>query len=213
MFKPAPFRLLNMRSSCKTVEEYLATLPEDRRSVLEVVRKVILANLGEGFEEGMQYGMIGYFVPHAVFPAGYHCDPRQPLPYLSLASQKNYMSLYLMCLYMDPSRERRFCEAWANAGKRLDMGKCCIRFKRVDDLALDVLADALRGISAAQHVEAYERAMEQNRDNKAKRAKSASKSGTSKRSTKTASKKVPLKGERKRKVKSSPDTGKKGKNR
>jgi hypothetical protein len=83
-----------MQSKAATVEQYLASLPEDRRTALGAVRKVILNNLDKDFEEGMQYGMIGYYVPHRVYPAGYHCDPRQPLPFAGLASQKNYMSVY-----------------------------------------------------------------------------------------------------------------------
>src|SRR5258707_3534246 len=88
-----------MQSTATTVEQYLAGLPDDRRSAIEAVRNVILKNLDTDYEEGMQYGMIGYYVPHSVYPAGYHCDPRQPLPFAALASQKNYMSLYLMSLY------------------------------------------------------------------------------------------------------------------
>src|SRR5712671_3188102 len=88
-----------MQSTAFTVEEYLAELPEDRRTAISAVRDVILANLPAGYAEGMQYGMIGYCVPHSIFPAGYHCDPKQPLPFAALASQKNYMSLYLMSVY------------------------------------------------------------------------------------------------------------------
>src|SRR6188474_3300651 len=88
-----------MQSKAATVEQYLDELPEDRREAIAAVRRLILENLDEDFEEGMQYGMIGYYVPHHVYPAGYHCDPRQPLPFAALASQKNYMSLYLMSVY------------------------------------------------------------------------------------------------------------------
>ena len=90
-----------MQSKATTVEQYLAELPEDRRKAIEAVRQVILKNLDKDYEEGIQYGMIGYYVPHRVYPAGYHCDPKQPLPFAGLASQKNYMSLYLMCVYGD----------------------------------------------------------------------------------------------------------------
>src|SRR4051794_13612136 len=90
-----------MTTSAATVEVYLSSLPEERRPVMQAVRQVILAHLPEGYEETMQYGMIGYVVPHRLFPAGYHCDPKQPLSYASLGSQKNYMSLYLMCVYGD----------------------------------------------------------------------------------------------------------------
>ena len=133
-----------MTSNAKTVEEYLASLPEDRREAISQVRKVILDNLPEGYEEGMQYGMIGYYVPHSIYPPGYHCDPKQPLPYTHLASQKNYMSLYLMSIYMDSEHKRKFIEGYAKSGKKLDAGKACIRFKKVDDLALDVIAEVIR---------------------------------------------------------------------
>jgi hypothetical protein len=105
--------------------------------------------------------MIGYAVPHSVFPQGYHCDPKQPLPFAGLASQKNYMSVYLMGLYCgcnegEESEDTRwFREAWARSGKKLDMGKACIRFKKLDDLALDVLAEAIRRVPAQRYLERY----------------------------------------------------------
>lgn len=139
-----------------TVEEYLATLPEDRRAAVEAVRKVILKNLGKGFEEGMQYGMIGYYVPHSVYPAGYHCDPKQPLPYAGLASQKNSISLYLMGLYGSPEDDAWFREAWGKTGKKLDMGKSCVRFKKLEDVPLDVIGQAIKRIPAKTYIERYE---------------------------------------------------------
>lgn len=90
-----------MQSKASTVPEYLVSLPEDRRNALDSLRKVFAANMDPLFEEGMQYGMIGYYLPHRVYPAGYHCDPKQPLPFAGLASQKNHLSLYLMCLYSE----------------------------------------------------------------------------------------------------------------
>lgn len=137
-----------MQRSAPTVEAYLASLPEDRRSALQVVRKVILANLDPGFEEGMQYGMIGYYVPHRIHPAGYHCDPKQPLPFAGLASQKQAMSLYLLGLYGDDGERARFEAAWKATGKKLDMGKSCLRFRKVEDLALDVIGATLRRVTA-----------------------------------------------------------------
>jgi hypothetical protein len=146
-----------MQSKATTVTQYLAELPDDRRSVIERVRAVILHHLDPVFEEGMQYGMIGYYVPHRVYPAGYHCDPRQPLPFICLASQKNYMSLYLGCVY-GPDREQPFREAWAKTGKKLDMGKSCVRFKQLDDLALDVIGEAIRRTPARAFIEYYKAA-------------------------------------------------------
>ena len=90
----------DMQSKATSVEQYLAELPADRRESINVVRKLILANIDrKKIQEGMQYGMIGYYIPHSVYPNGYHCDPRQPLPYICLASQKNHLSLYMMCIY------------------------------------------------------------------------------------------------------------------
>lgn len=147
-----------MQSKAATVREYLASLPSDRRAALEAVRKVILENLDKGFEEGMQYGMIGYYVPHRIYPPGYHCDPKQPLPFTALASQKNHMAVYLGAVY-GPEREKRFREQWAKTGKKLDMGRVCIRFKKLDDLALDVIGRSIKEVSARKFIEHYETAI------------------------------------------------------
>lgn len=145
-----------MQSKAATVAEYLASLPEDRREAITAVRDVILKNLDPVIEEGMLYGMIGYYVPHSVYPPGYHCDPRVPLPFAGLASQKNYMSLYLMTVYGDGDVWDDFRAAWAKTGKKLDMGKCCLRFKKVDDLALGVIAQAIKKTKAKAYVKRYE---------------------------------------------------------
>jgi hypothetical protein len=144
-----------MQSKATTVQQYLDELPAGRRPAIEGVRAVIRKNLDPVFEEGMQYGMIGYYVPHRVYPPGYHCDPRQPLPFICLASQKNYMSLYLGCVY-GPDLEKPFREAWAKTGKKLDMGKSCVRFKKVEDLALDVIGASIRHVSARKFIDYYE---------------------------------------------------------
>ena len=145
-----------MQSKATTVKEYLEELPEDRRKALKQVRTVIRKNLGKGFKEGIQYGMIGYFVPHSVYPDGYHCDPKQPLPFASLASQKNHMAVYLMCIYGDPKHRKWFEKAWKQSGKRLDMGKGCVRFKKVEDVPLDVLGEAIRRVSLDDYLATYE---------------------------------------------------------
>jgi hypothetical protein len=147
-----------MKSSATSVDAYLAALPEDRRAAIEAVRKLILDNLDEGYEEGIQYGMIGYYVPHRLYPAGYHCDPKQPLPFASLASQKNHMALYLMCIYGHETLRSWFEKAWVNAGKKLDMGKSCVRFKKLDDLALEVIGEAIRRVPARKYIEYIESA-------------------------------------------------------
>ncbi len=145
-----------MQSKATTVQQYLAELPADRRAAIESVRAAILKNLDPTYEEGMQYGMIGYYVPHRVYPPGYHCNPKQPLPFVSLASQKNHMSLYLGCVYGHSERERWFREAWAKTGKKLDMGKSCVRFKKLEDLALDVVGEAIHRVPARAFIQEYE---------------------------------------------------------
>jgi hypothetical protein len=144
-----------MPSKATTVDQYLAELPEDRREALKAVRAVILKSLDKDYSEGIQYGMIGYFVPHSVFPAGYHCDPKIPLPFASLGSQKGHMSLHLMGLYMDPKAAETFQAAWAKTGKKLDMGKACIRFKKLEDLSLEVIANAITKMPARKYIETY----------------------------------------------------------
>ena len=148
-----------MQSKATTVAEYLKSLPADRREAVQAVRQVFLDNLDPDYAEGMQYGKIGYCVPHSVYPPGYHCDPKQPLPFGGIASQKGHMSLYLMCLYGHDLLNRQFVEAWKKTGKKLDMGKSCIRFKKVDDLALDVIADTIRRVTVKKYIETYEAAL------------------------------------------------------
>ncbi len=145
-----------MKSEATTVAEYLRNLPPERRAAIKAVRKVIRENLPTGFRETMQYGMIGYVVPLRRCPQGYHTDGG-PLPYISLASQKNHMALYLMCIYCDPKIARWFCTACQAAGKKLDMGKSCVRFRRLDDLPLDVVAQAVARMSVDQWIAIYEK--------------------------------------------------------
>ena len=140
-------------SDAQTVDEYLANLPIDRREAVSAVRQVVLDNLPAGFEEGMQYGMIGYAVPLSTYPNTYN---KQPLAYAGLASQKNYMSLYLMCVYSDAATEARFTELYKASGKRLNMGKSCVRFKRLDDLPLDVIGETIGGTSMEEFIRRYE---------------------------------------------------------
>jgi hypothetical protein len=145
-----------MQSKAKSVAEYLAQLPADRRAAIETVRAVILKNLDPVMEEGMLYGMIGYYVPHSVYPPGYHCDPKLPLGFACLASQKNYMSVYLVSTYGHTGHEQWFRAAWAKTGKRLDMGKSCVRFKKVEDLALEVIGESIRRVPTKKFIEHYE---------------------------------------------------------
>jgi hypothetical protein len=148
-----------MISKAQTVEDYLAELPPDRRAALQAVREVILANLDRSYEEGMQYGIIGYYVPHSIYPPGYHCDPKQPLPFAGLASQKNHMAVYLMCIYASPQLQEWFRQEWAKTGKKLDMGKSCVRFRKLEDLALDVIGQAIARVPAKKYIEFCESAI------------------------------------------------------
>ena len=123
------------------MKSILQDLPEDRRAAIQAVRKVILKNLPKGYEEVLQYGMLGYVVPLKVFPSGYLNRKNEPLPYICLASQKNYMSIYMMSVYGDA--EAKFRKEYEATGKRLDMGKCCVRFRKLEDLPLDVIGKAV----------------------------------------------------------------------
>lgn len=159
-----------MQSKAATVDEYIQSLPEDRREAIEAIRAVFKKNLDEGFEEGMNYGMPGYYVPHSIYPAGYHCDPKQPLPFGGIASQKNYISVYLMHLYGETDQAKRFEQEWKKTGKKLDMGKCCIRGKKLDDFALDVIGAAIKRITVKKYLEYYEAALKQNAKASAERS-------------------------------------------
>lgn len=162
-----------MQSKATTVAQYLKELPADRRALVAAVRKVVLANLDPVFEEGMGYGMISWHVPHRVFPAGYHCDPKMPLPFAGLAAQKNYLSLYLMSVYAEREEEEWLRAEFSQAGKKLDMGKSCIRFKTLDDLPLAVIGQAIARVSAKEHIAHYERSLAATRKPAAKRSKAA----------------------------------------
>ncbi len=136
-----------------SVEDYIAGLPEERRSAIASMREVILANLPEGYMEQMDFGMIAYVVPLARFPQTYN---GHPLMYAALASQKNYMSLYLMNIYGDAETQQWFAGEFKARGKKLDMGKSCVRFKKLDDLPMDVIGEAIAKTSPAEWIEYYE---------------------------------------------------------
>jgi hypothetical protein len=143
-----------MQSKAKTVEAYLKSLPAERREAIAAVRKVILKNLPRGFREMMQFGMIGYAIPLERFPNTYN---GQPLGIAGLASQKNYMSLYLMNVYSDKATLDRFLVEYRASGKRLDMGKSCVRFRKLEDLPLDVIGKAIARNSVEDVIAAHER--------------------------------------------------------
>ncbi len=144
-----------MDSAAVIVDAYLAELPDDRRETIEAVRRVILDHLPAGFEEVMQYGMISYVVPLARYPDTYN---GQALAVASLANQKRHMSLYLMGVYGEDGAQDQLRDRWAATGKKLDMGKSCLRFRSLDDLALDVVGEVIAHTSVDDFVAAYERA-------------------------------------------------------
>jgi len=161
-----------MTSKAKTVAKYLTALPEERRVAISAIRKVILANLPKGYEECMNYGMIGYVVPHSLYPAGYHCDPKLPMPFAGLASQKNHMSLYVMTVYGNSATEKWFRKAWLAAGKKLDMGKCCVRFKKLEDVPLYVIGELIGRVPVKEYLAYVEQSLETDAKQK-KRGKAA----------------------------------------
>ncbi len=144
-----------MTGQATTVEEYLAEQSLEKREALTTVRRIIQENLPEGYAEVMQYGMISYVIPLARYPKTYN---KQPLAYLSLAAQKNYMSIYLMGCYSDPQEESWFVQRYRATGKRLDMGKACVRFRTLDDLPLDLVGEAVAMTSVEDFIGLYETA-------------------------------------------------------
>lgn len=143
------------RSSAATVQEYLDELPEDRRAVVSAVRDVILQNLPDGYRECLSFGMIGYVLPLERYPDTYN---GQPLSYVSLAAQKSHYAVYLSCVYQDPRKEAWLREAFQKAGKKLDLGKSCVRFKKLQDLPLDVIGQAVAGTPPEDFIACYEAA-------------------------------------------------------
>jgi hypothetical protein len=154
---PSPPEIF-MQSKAKTVKEYLNSLPADRKQGIEAVRKVILQNLPKGYEETMQYGMISYVVPLKTFPEGYGGKKDVPLPYACLASQKNYFALYLMGPYGNKDFDTWFRKAYKATGKKLDMGKGCVRFKKLENLAVDVIGEAMSKVPVNKFVSQYKNA-------------------------------------------------------
>lgn len=146
-----------MRYEADTPEHYLEQLPDDRKKAMTELRRVILDNLPKGFEETLGYGMLGYVVPHALFPAGYHCNPKDPLPFISIASQKNFIALYHMGLYADPKLLEWFQEAFSkHSSRKLDMGKSCIRFKNVEHIPFQLIGELVSKMNPAQWIALYE---------------------------------------------------------
>lgn len=149
-----------MQSKAATPNEYISQLPEDRKKVMSKLRSVVLKNLPEGFEETMNYGMLGYVVPLDKYPDGYHCDPTQPLPFMNLASQKNHIGFYHMGIYSDPELLDWFTSEYPKyVSNKLDMGKSCIRFKNPSKIPFDLLGELVTKMSAEDWIKKYESAI------------------------------------------------------
>jgi hypothetical protein len=147
-----------MQSKATTPEQYLAELPEDRKIAMEKLRNIALKNLPKGFKEVMSYGMLGYVVPHEIYPNGYHCTPELPLPFFNIASQKNSINIYHMVLYGNKDLHDWFVAEYPKHCKsKLDMGKSCVRFKKMDDIPYDLIGELLTKISVEDWIELYEK--------------------------------------------------------
>ncbi|UPT69816.1 MAG: DUF1801 domain-containing protein [Flavobacterium sp. JAD_PAG50586_2] len=147
-----------MQSKATTPEQYLSELPDDRKNTMLKLRNVLKENLPQGFEEVISYGMLGYVVPHAIFPKGYHCDPKLPLPFINLASQKNFIALYHMGIYADKNLLDWFTAEYPKHVKtKLDMGKSCIRFKKIDDIPFELIGELAGKMSVQDWIAMYEK--------------------------------------------------------
>ncbi len=145
-----------MQSKAATVDDYIKELPADRQKAISELRKVIRKNLPKGFKEEMNYGMMGYVVPHSKYPPGYHCNPKDPLPFLGVASQKNFIAIYHMGIYAKPDLLKWFTEAHAKASpKKLDMGKSCVRYKKVEDIPYKLIGELCTKMTPDDWIECY----------------------------------------------------------
>lgn len=152
-----------MQSKATTVEEYVNSLPEDRKKAISELRKVIKKNLPKGFKEEMSYGMIGYVVPHSLYPAGYHCSPKLPLPFMNIASQKNFIAVYNMGVYADKKMLDWLLSEFSKRSKlnenksKLDMGKSCLRFKKPDQIPFDLIGELASKMTVQEWIALYEK--------------------------------------------------------
>lgn len=146
-----------MQSKAVSVSDYLDELPEERKIGFNKLRNVVLENLPKGYEEGMGYGMMGYSVPHSIYPKGYHCDPKMPLPFAGMASQKNFIAFYHMGIYANPDLLSWFTSEFPkHSKKKLDMGKSCIRFKKPEDIPFELIGELMRKLTVQEWIELYE---------------------------------------------------------
>ncbi|MEO7393812.1 MAG: DUF1801 domain-containing protein [Chitinophagaceae bacterium] len=146
-----------MQSKATTAEQYMAELPADRKKGMTELRKIIKKNLPKGFKETMGYGMMGYVVPHTKYPSGYHCNPKDPLPFMGFASQKNFIAVYHMGVYADPKLHKWFTDEYGKAGVgKLDMGKSCIRFKNPEKIPFKLIGELATKITPDEWIAMYE---------------------------------------------------------
>ncbi len=146
-----------MKIEATSPDNYIEQLPEDRQEPVRKLRAIIKDNIPAGFEEAMSYGMIGYVVPHSAYPAGYHCDTKLPLPFMNIASQKNFIALYHMGIYASPALMEWFVAEYPKHNKRkLDMGKSCIRFKKVEEIPYDLITELVQKMTMEEWIELYE---------------------------------------------------------
>lgn len=149
-----------MQSKAATVEQYLSEVPPERQEAMNKLRKVIVKNLPKGFKETMGYGMMGYCVPHSIYPAGYHCNPKDPLPFAGMASQKKSINFYHMGIYADPKLLKWFTDEYAKTGLgKLDMGKSCMRFKKAENIPYELIGELCSKITVEKWIEVYEKNM------------------------------------------------------
>ncbi len=147
-----------MQSKASTVDEYLSEVPPERQGAMNKLRKIISKNLPKGFKEGMGYGNMGYFVPHSIYQAGYHCNPKDPLPFAGIASQKNSINFYHMGIYADPKLLKWFTDEYAKTGLgKLDMGKSCMRFKKPEHIPFALIGELCSKITVEKWIEMYEK--------------------------------------------------------
>lgn len=146
-----------MQSRATTAEQYISELPADRKEAVTQLRNTVLKNLPKGFKETMSYGMLGYVVPHEIYPAGYHCDPKLPLPFANIASQKNFIAFYHMGIYGSPDLLKWFTTEYAkHSSAKLDMGKGCIRFKKPEHIPYNLIGKLIKKISVKDWIKMYE---------------------------------------------------------
>lgn len=148
-----------MQSKAATPQEYVNSLPADRKKAIEELRKVILKNIPKGFKEEMSYGMIGYVIPHSLYPNGYHCNPKLPLPFMNIASQKNFVAVYHMGVYADPKLLKWFNTEYPKHVKgKMDMGKSCMRFKKPEDIPFKLIGELATKMTPKDWISVYEKA-------------------------------------------------------